>query len=92
MELIRTKRATSTAGANGSAGQPKSKYRKRSVSLVDLPDSFVKLILIHLPPFGLVSGQLPQANVTLVILERRPNGDEVQMEPERSVMHVDCVR
>ena len=39
MELIRTKRATSTAqgGANGSAsgsGQPKSKYRKRSVSLV----------------------------------------------------------
>ncbi|KAF9522317.1 hypothetical protein CPB83DRAFT_899754 [Crepidotus variabilis] len=30
MELIRTKRATSTAVANGSAGQPKSKYRKRS--------------------------------------------------------------
>ena len=36
MELIRTKRATSTAGANGSVGQPKSKYRKRSVSLVRL--------------------------------------------------------
>jgi len=30
MELIRTKRATSTAGTNGSTGQPKSKYRKRS--------------------------------------------------------------
>ncbi|KAF8623659.1 hypothetical protein AX17_007358 [Amanita inopinata Kibby_2008] len=30
MELIRTKRATSTAGANGTSGQPKSKYRKRS--------------------------------------------------------------
>jgi hypothetical protein len=36
MELIRTKRATSTAGANGSTGQPKSKYRKRSVSLIGL--------------------------------------------------------
>ncbi|CAA7267053.1 unnamed protein product [Cyclocybe aegerita] len=30
MEIIRTKRATSTAVAAGSAGQPKSKYRKRS--------------------------------------------------------------
>ncbi|PPQ75254.1 hypothetical protein CVT24_007432 [Panaeolus cyanescens] len=30
MELIRTKRATSTAGANGNAGHQKSKYRKRS--------------------------------------------------------------
>lgn len=30
MELIRTKRATSTAGSTGPAGQPKSKYRKRS--------------------------------------------------------------
>lgn len=36
MELIRTKRATSTAGANSSSGQPKSKYRKRSVSLLGL--------------------------------------------------------
>ena len=32
MELIRTKRASSTAGGSGVAGQPKSKYRKRSVS------------------------------------------------------------
>ncbi|KAJ8072895.1 hypothetical protein AAF712_005069 [Marasmius tenuissimus] len=30
MELIRTKRATTTAGAAASTGQPKSKYRKRS--------------------------------------------------------------
>ncbi|KAM6504327.1 hypothetical protein JOM56_001270 [Amanita muscaria] len=30
MELIRTKRASSTAGGSGVAGQPKSKYRKRS--------------------------------------------------------------
>ncbi|KAF8905062.1 hypothetical protein CPB84DRAFT_636067 [Gymnopilus junonius] len=30
MELIRTKRATTTASANGPPGQPKSKYRKRS--------------------------------------------------------------
>ncbi|KAH9481597.1 GATA zinc finger domain-containing protein 10 [Psilocybe cubensis] len=30
MELIRTKRATTTAGTNGPPGQPKSKYRKRS--------------------------------------------------------------
>jgi len=34
MEIIRTKRATSAAGANSSAGQPKSKYRKRSVSFL----------------------------------------------------------
>ncbi|KAF8896119.1 hypothetical protein BD779DRAFT_562732 [Infundibulicybe gibba] len=30
MEIIRTKRATSAAGGSGTAGQPKSKYRKRS--------------------------------------------------------------
>lgn len=30
MEIIRSKRATSAAGGNGAAGQPKSKYRKRS--------------------------------------------------------------
>ncbi|KAK2460963.1 hypothetical protein APHAL10511_007433 [Amanita phalloides] len=30
MELIRTKRASSTAGGSGNTGQPKSKYRKRS--------------------------------------------------------------
>jgi hypothetical protein len=88
MELIRTKRATSTAGANSSTGQPKSKYRKRSVSLLGL----LKLFLILLPRFGLVSGQRLQANATLVILERRLNGDEVQMEPEHFVMHADCVR
>lgn len=88
MELIRTKRATSTAGANSSTGQPKSKYRKRSVSLLGMlqagPDSS--------SAFGLVSGQLLQANVTLVILEKRLNGDEAQMEPEHFVMHADCVR
>lgn len=30
MEIIRTKRATTTTGGTSSAGQPKSKYRKRS--------------------------------------------------------------
>jgi hypothetical protein len=35
MALIRTKRAT-TAGQNGGPGQPKSKYRKRSVSVASL--------------------------------------------------------
>jgi hypothetical protein len=34
MEIIRSKRATSTAGATGAAGQPKSKYRKRSVRVI----------------------------------------------------------
>lgn len=34
MELIRTKRATSAAGGTTTVGQPKSKYRKRSVSIV----------------------------------------------------------
>ncbi|KAG6857391.1 hypothetical protein H0H87_004753 [Tephrocybe sp. NHM501043] len=33
MEIIRTKRATSTAGGSGPGGQPKSKYRKRSLTL-----------------------------------------------------------
>jgi hypothetical protein len=88
MELIRTKRATSTAGANSSTGQPKSKYRKRSVSLLGL----LQADSDSSSAFGLVSGQLLQANVTLVILERRLNGDEVQMEPEHFVMHADCVR
>lgn len=32
MQIIRSKRATSTAGANNTTGQAKSKYRKRSVS------------------------------------------------------------
>jgi hypothetical protein len=34
MEIIRTKRATSTAGTQGTTGQQKSKYRKRSVCSV----------------------------------------------------------
>lgn len=33
MEIIRSKRATSSAGGVSTIGQPKSKYRKRSVSL-----------------------------------------------------------
>lgn len=33
MEIIRTKRATSSSGGGTTTGQPKSKYRKRSVSL-----------------------------------------------------------
>jgi hypothetical protein len=33
MELIRNKRATSAAGGTTTIGQPKSKYRKRSVSI-----------------------------------------------------------
>ena len=33
MEIIRTKRATSAAGGPAATGQPKSKYRKRSVSM-----------------------------------------------------------
>ncbi|KAL0579288.1 hypothetical protein V5O48_002686 [Marasmius crinis-equi] len=36
MELIRTKRATTTAGASASTGQPKSKYRKRSANYAKL--------------------------------------------------------
>lgn len=47
MELIRTKRATSTAAANGVTGQTKSKYRKRSVSpfLFCLPFRFLFALL-----------------------------------------------
>lgn len=43
MELIRNKRATSTAGAAATTGQPKSKYRKRSVSL------YFEALSLHFP-------------------------------------------
>ncbi|KAK0500290.1 hypothetical protein EDD18DRAFT_1068679 [Armillaria luteobubalina] len=40
MELIRSKRATSTAGGGGSIGQTKNKYRKRSVSILYISPPF----------------------------------------------------
>lgn len=41
MEIIRTKRATSAAGGTTATGQPKSKYRKRSVSLGSLSSEII---------------------------------------------------
>ena len=91
MEIIRTKRATSAAGANSSSGQPKSKYRKRSVSFLAKNFSFSQLILVCLPRFGLVSGLLLLENVIPAILEKHPNGGEAQMGRGRYVTHVACV-
>jgi hypothetical protein len=47
MALIRTKRAT-TAGQNGGPGQPKSKYRKRSVSGDPSRTSLGVLLMVYL--------------------------------------------
>lgn len=54
MELIRSKRAATTSGSvNGSPGQTKNKYRKRSVSRVSFASLLTRLILVP----RLLSGQ-----------------------------------
>lgn len=78
MQIIRSKRATSTAGANNTAGQTKSKYRKRSVSQICYKLLKLKLI-VHLPLFGLDSGPPLLENAILAIFEKRPSGVGVQM-------------
>ena len=78
MELIRTKRAT-TSGQNGGPGQPKSKYRKRSVSPVlsralrsarcagvsDLVADFFGLRIVLLIPTSLSRSLLALARLLL---------------------------
>ncbi len=83
MELIRTKRATSTAGGTASAGQPKSKYRKRSVSFIPAP---------HYTPLIFLSVPLPLANVTRATFAKLPNGEEAPTVQEHYAMHAVCVR
>lgn len=90
MELIRTKRATSTAGANGTGGQAKSKYRKRSVSIAKF-SCFLSCEAEFFPRSGLVSGLHLLVNATLVIFEKLLSGGEVLMVRGRCVMPVDCV-
>ena len=79
MELIRTKRAT-TSGQNGGPGQPKSKYRKRSVSPVlsralrsarcagvsDLVADFFGLRIVLLIPTSLSRSLLARAPASSV--------------------------
>ncbi|PPQ90808.1 hypothetical protein CVT25_012128 [Psilocybe cyanescens] len=82
MELIRTKRATTTAGANGPPGQPKSKYRKRSVSR----PVFGQICLLDCSRLNSIrvfcsnSGLHLRASVIHVISEKRLNGGEALME------------
>jgi len=87
MALIRTKRAT-TASQNGGPGQPKSKYRKRSVSRASMnihpSDSSNRS-----PP--LFSVRPRQENVIHVIYEKHPSGGGGQMGQEPFVMHVGYV-
>ncbi len=92
MELIRIKRATSTAAANGTTGQTKSKYRKRSVSLVlSVMMLMADTFLSFFNDWG-SSAQVHQGNVILVIYEKLPNGVEDLMERGRCVMRVVYVR
>lgn len=91
MEIIRNKRATSTAGANNTAGQAKSKYRKRSVSRISCLPFVLKLIVKYLPLIGLDSGPHLLVNVILATSGKRLNGGEAQMVPVPCVMHVGFV-
>lgn len=91
MELIRTKRATSTAGSTGPAGQPKSKYRKRSVSPAGLIANLASSWLNSFRVFRSNSGLHRQGNAILATSKRHPNGAVVRMEPEPFAMRVACV-
>lgn len=86
MALIRTKRAT-TASQNGGPGQPKSKYRKRSVSRASRNTYYADSS--NRPP--LFSVRPRQENVIRVIYEKLPSGGGGQMGQEPFVMHVDYV-
>lgn len=91
MELIRTKRATSTAGSTGPTGQPKSKYRKRSVSPADLIATLSSSWLNSFRVFRSNSGLHRQGSAILATSKRHPSGAVVRMEPEPSAMRVACV-
>jgi hypothetical protein len=90
MEIIRIKRATTAAGISTSAGQPKSKYRKRSVSEVSVTFAAQRLIL-SCRVFGPSSEPHLRVNAILAIFVRLPNGDVGLTAHEHYAMHVDCV-
>lgn len=92
MEIIRSKRASSNAAGAAASGQPKSKYRKRSVSSFSF-FSFPQLLIRSLSPFfGPDSGLPLQENATRAIFARPPNGEEGLMVLGPCVMPVVCVR
>ena len=86
MALIRTKRAT-TAGQNGGPGQPKSKYRKRSVSRASLHIRHSECS----DGLYLISVRRHRENVIHVTYGKRPSGGVDQMGQEHFVMHAGCV-
>jgi hypothetical protein len=93
MEIIRKKRAATAAGGSGSAGQPKSKYRKRSVSppLFSIGNLKVLQLILCFAGSGLNSGRHHQANVIPVTFAKLQNGDVDPMALGRCAMPVDCV-
>src|ERR1700735_1259024 len=85
MEIIRTKRATSAAGGPTAVGQPKSKYRKRSVSIFSQ-----WLFELKIDPVcsgcGPASGRPHLENVIPAIYARLPNGGVGLMARGRCAM------
>jgi hypothetical protein len=91
MEIIRTKRATSAAGGPAATGQPKSKYRKRSVSILNAMVLESKRLILFVSGCGPASGRPPLGNVIPATFARRLSGDVGLMVQERYAMRVVCV-
>jgi hypothetical protein len=88
MALIRTKRAT-TAGQNGGPGQPKSKYRKRSVSRASLHILYLESLDRHTVP--LLSVRHHRENAIHAIYGKRLSGGVGQTGQGLFVTHAVCV-
>ena len=83
MEIIRSKRASSTGGSI--VGQQKSKYRKRSVSVLSsCPIDLLSYLHLHREP------PLPE-NATHATFVKHLSGGEVQMAQGLCATHVDYV-
>jgi hypothetical protein len=91
MEIIRTKRATSTAGGPAAGSQPKSKYRKRSVSIYHAYGSVERKVDPVVSGCGPASGRPPQGNVIPAIYARLPSGGVDPTAQGHCAMRVVCV-
>lgn len=91
MEIIRTKRATSAAGGPTAVGQPKSKYRKRSVSIFSQWPFELKIDPVC-SGCGPASGRPHLENVIPAIYARLPSGGVDLMAQGHCAMRVVCVR
>ena len=84
MEIIRSKRATSSTGTT--PGQPKSKYRKRSVRVMPFKFSGSSDLT-----YSFSSEPRPLVNATPATSERLRSGDVGRTAQERCVTRVVCV-